>query len=146
MSGARQPARGGAGLIADLVRTHAGLDLPVRLRAWDGSEAGPAEGLVLTARSPRALRRILWCPGELGLARAYISGDLDVDGDLSDGLRRVLATLRTKPGGSSLATRTTTALAAACGGTPGTRTISATSACGGACSSPAPARGGSCQL
>jgi cyclopropane-fatty-acyl-phospholipid synthase len=112
MSGAQQPARGAAGLIADLVRTHAGLDLPVRLRAWDGSEAGPAEGPVLTARSPRALRRILWCPGELGLARAYISGDLDVDGDLSDGLRRVWATLRTKPGGSSLATRTTTALAA----------------------------------
>ena len=80
-----------AGVIADLVRTQAGLDLPVRLRAWDGSEAGPASGPILVARSPRALRRILWRPGELGLARAYISGDLDVDGDLTDGLRRVWA-------------------------------------------------------
>lgn len=55
-----------AGVIADLVRTQAGLDLPVRLRAWDGSEAGPADGPVLVARSPQALRRILWHPGELG--------------------------------------------------------------------------------
>ena len=44
---------------------------------------------VLVARSPRALQRILWRPGELGLARAYVSGDLDVEGDLTDGLRRV---------------------------------------------------------
>ncbi len=76
-----------AGLLAQ-----AGLDLPVRLRAWDGSEAGPADGPVLVARSPRALQRILWRPGELGLARAYVSGDLDVEGDLTDGLRRVHAT------------------------------------------------------
>jgi cyclopropane-fatty-acyl-phospholipid synthase len=79
---------GAAGFIADLVRTHAGLDLPVRLRAWDGSEDGPADGPVLVARSPRALQRILWRPAELGLARAYISGDLDIEGDLTDGLRR----------------------------------------------------------
>ncbi|HMI23889.1 MAG TPA: cyclopropane-fatty-acyl-phospholipid synthase family protein, partial [Streptosporangiaceae bacterium] len=76
----------------------AGLGLPVRLRAWDGSEAGtldprePVAGPVLVARSPRALQRILWRPGELGLARAYVSGDLDVEGDLTDGLRRVHAT------------------------------------------------------
>jgi len=63
----------------------------VRLRAWDGSEAGPADAPVLVARSPRALQRILWHPGELGLARAYVSGDLDVEGDLADGLRRVHA-------------------------------------------------------
>lgn len=33
-------------------------------------------------RSPRALRRLLWAPGELGLSRAYVSGDLDIDGDV----------------------------------------------------------------
>ena len=33
-------------------------------------------------RSPRALRRLLWSPGELGLAQAYVTGDLDVEGDL----------------------------------------------------------------
>jgi cyclopropane-fatty-acyl-phospholipid synthase len=63
----------------------------VRLRAWDGSEAGPQDGPVLVARSPRALSRLLWRPGELGLARAFISGDLEVDGDLTDGLHRFRA-------------------------------------------------------
>jgi cyclopropane-fatty-acyl-phospholipid synthase len=63
--------------------------LPVRVRGWDGSEVGPsgAPAVVLTSR--RALRHLLWSPGELGLARAYVSGDLDVDGDLEDGFRRV---------------------------------------------------------
>ena len=90
---------GAADVIADLVKTQAGLDLPVRLRAWDGSEAGPQDAPVLVARSPRALRRILWRPGELGLARAYISGDLEVEGDLTDGLRRAWGAARTKPPG-----------------------------------------------
>jgi cyclopropane-fatty-acyl-phospholipid synthase len=93
-----------AAVIAELVRTRTGLDLPVRLRAWDGSEAGPADAPVLVVRSPRALRRILWRPGELGLARAYISGDLDVDGDLTDGLRRAWGAIRgTAPGGGGTA-------------------------------------------
>jgi cyclopropane-fatty-acyl-phospholipid synthase len=33
----------------------------------------------------------LWAPGELGLARAYVTGDIDVEGDLADGLRRAWA-------------------------------------------------------
>ena len=37
--------------------------------------------------SRRALRRLLWAPGELGLERAYVAGDIDVDGDLADGFR-----------------------------------------------------------
>ena len=82
--------KGAAGVIATLL-ARAGLGLPVRLRTWDGSEAGPAGAPVLVARSPRALQRILWRPGELGLARAYVSGDLDVEGDLTDALRRVRA-------------------------------------------------------
>ncbi|MBC9719260.1 class I SAM-dependent methyltransferase [Streptomyces sp. TRM66268-LWL] len=60
---------------------------PVRLRAWDGSLSGPADAPVVALRSRRALRRLLWQPGELGLAEAYISGDLDIEGDLADGLR-----------------------------------------------------------
>ncbi|MEU3791776.1 class I SAM-dependent methyltransferase [Streptomyces fructofermentans] len=59
-----------------------GAPLPVRIRAWDGSEAGPPEAPVLVVRNRRALRRLLWRPGELGLARAWVSGDLAVDGDL----------------------------------------------------------------
>jgi cyclopropane-fatty-acyl-phospholipid synthase len=94
-AGKAAPPQPVAQVIADLLKNQVGLDLPVRLRAWDGSEAGPEEGPVLIARSPQALRRILWRPGELGLARAYISGDLDVEGDLTEGLRRVWSVLRT---------------------------------------------------
>ena len=85
--------KGAAEVIAGLL-ARARLDLPVRLRAWDGSESGPADAPVLVARSPRALQRILWHPGELGLARAYVSGDLDVEGDLTDALRRVRTAAR----------------------------------------------------
>lgn len=70
---------------------------PLRVRAWDGSEAGPSDGPVLVVRKRRALRRLLWSPGELGLARAYVTGDLDVDGDLADGFARVWAAARTRP-------------------------------------------------
>jgi cyclopropane-fatty-acyl-phospholipid synthase len=55
---------------------------------WDGSTAGPdvAETLVHVVR-PRALRRLIWQPGELGLARAFVTGDLAVSGDLFGVLR-----------------------------------------------------------
>ncbi|MEU5973996.1 cyclopropane-fatty-acyl-phospholipid synthase family protein [Streptomyces sp. NPDC047315] len=59
-----------------------GRPFPVRLRAWDGSEAGPPGGPVLVVRQRRALRRLLWRPGELGLARAWVAGEIDVEGDL----------------------------------------------------------------
>jgi cyclopropane-fatty-acyl-phospholipid synthase len=41
-------------------------------------------GVVL--RSPEALRRIVTAPGELGFARAYVAGDLDIEGDLYETL------------------------------------------------------------
>jgi len=77
--------------LADLVRVAAGVELPVRIRAWDGTEAGPADGPVLVIRNRRALRRLLWAPGEMGLARAYVTGDVDVEGDMADGFRRAWA-------------------------------------------------------
>jgi cyclopropane-fatty-acyl-phospholipid synthase len=94
---------GAAGTIA-WAAAQAGVDLPVRLRAWDESEAGPAGAPTVVLRSPLALRRALWRPGELGLARAYVSGDLDVEGDLTEGLRRAgravrQARSRRAPGG-----------------------------------------------
>ena len=60
--------------------------LPVGLRVWDGSRTGPAEGPVLVLRSPRALQRLLWAPGELGAAQAYVTGELDVEGDVGEAL------------------------------------------------------------
>lgn len=57
-------------------------DIPVRVQAWDGSEAGPPDAPLVLFRSRRALRRILWSPGQLGLSRAYVSGDIDAPGDI----------------------------------------------------------------
>jgi cyclopropane-fatty-acyl-phospholipid synthase len=53
-------------------------EVPVRIRGWDGSLAGPAGAPVLAVRSRRALRRLLWSPGQLGLGRAYVAGEIDI--------------------------------------------------------------------
>ncbi|MGY0235228.1 class I SAM-dependent methyltransferase [Longispora urticae] len=81
--------------LASLLTTITGQPPAVRIRAWDGSEAGPGHGPTLVVRDPLALRRLLWSPNELGLAQAYAAGELDVDGDLADGLRRVWRQVRT---------------------------------------------------
>ena len=71
-----------------LVERVLGAPLPVRIRAWDGSEAGSPDGPVAIIHHRRALRRLLWNPGELGLARAFVAGELDVEGDVAEGLSR----------------------------------------------------------
>ncbi|MFD4245723.1 class I SAM-dependent methyltransferase [Streptomyces sp. NPDC058525] len=60
-----------------------------RTKAWDGSEAGPRDAPVIVVRSPRALRWLLWQPGELGLAEAYIAGEIDTEDDLATSLGHV---------------------------------------------------------
>ncbi|MCI3931165.1 SAM-dependent methyltransferase [Streptomyces sp. AN091965] len=75
-----------ASRLKDIAEQVLGAQLPVRIRAWDGSEDGPPGAPVLVVRHRRALRRLLWKPGELGLARAWVAGDLDVDGDLYQAL------------------------------------------------------------
>ncbi|MGP3989440.1 class I SAM-dependent methyltransferase [Streptomyces sp. 3N207] len=77
---------GDAQRIVALAEQLLGNPLPVRVRAWDHSEAGPPGAPVLVVRSRRALRRVLWRPGELGLARAWVAGELDVEGDLYQAL------------------------------------------------------------
>ncbi len=55
-------------------------DRPFTLRFWDGGvieATGP--GPTLSFRSPRALGHVIRAPGELGLGRAYVSGDIEVD-------------------------------------------------------------------
>lgn len=76
-----------------------GAPFPVRVRAWDGSESGPPGGPVLVVRHRRALRRLLWRPGELGLVRAWVAGEIDVDGDLYEALGLLTGVLwETGPG------------------------------------------------
>src|SRR3546814_4679577 len=62
--------------------------VPVRLELWDGTSVGPdGETCTIRLRSPDALRRVLWSPGELGVARAFVAGDIDVDGDLFEAIK-----------------------------------------------------------
>lgn len=52
------------------------------VRAWDGSVFGPGDApATLVLKRRRALRWLVWSPGELGVARAYVVGDIDVEGD-----------------------------------------------------------------
>jgi cyclopropane-fatty-acyl-phospholipid synthase len=83
-----------AAALLELAEETLGLTLPIRLRAWDGSEAGVPGAPVVVIRSKRALRHIIWKPGELGVARAYVQGDLDIEGDLGDGLRAMWNAVR----------------------------------------------------
>ncbi len=60
-----------------------GDDLPVAVSLYDGSRLGPADPrCTVVVRSPDALRRIVQAPGELGFSRAYVAGDIDIDGDV----------------------------------------------------------------
>jgi cyclopropane-fatty-acyl-phospholipid synthase len=65
-------------------------DRGVGFRAYDGSTAGPADAPVsLEVRSPRAVEYAVGSPNQLGLARAYVTGDLEIVGDVYDALRRL---------------------------------------------------------
>jgi cyclopropane-fatty-acyl-phospholipid synthase len=78
-----------AGRLTALAEQALGTPFPLRVRAWDGSEAGPPDMPALVVRDRRALRRLLWKPGELGLARAWVAGELEVEGDLYEALDRL---------------------------------------------------------
>ena len=81
-SGTAAPTQGVAQRLAGVLQPFLGGPLPVRLRCWDGSEfvppGDPAASPVVELRSPDAVRRLLWHPGELGAAQAYVTGELDV--------------------------------------------------------------------
>jgi cyclopropane-fatty-acyl-phospholipid synthase len=69
--------------VASALEAVLGPDLPIAVRAYDGSRLGPADApATLLIRSPNVFRRLISAPGELGLGRAYVSGELDVEGDL----------------------------------------------------------------
>ncbi|HZP29130.1 MAG TPA: cyclopropane-fatty-acyl-phospholipid synthase family protein [Acidimicrobiia bacterium] len=69
--------------VAALLERLLGPSVPVAFRAYDGSTFGPRDAAAtVVLRSPDALRRILAAPNELGFGRAYVAGDLDVEGDI----------------------------------------------------------------
>jgi cyclopropane-fatty-acyl-phospholipid synthase len=63
-------------------------ELPVTLRFWDGSVLAGGQPVV-EVRDPLAFAHVLHAPGQMGLARAWVSGALDVSdvGDLEAILR-----------------------------------------------------------
>jgi cyclopropane-fatty-acyl-phospholipid synthase len=67
--------------LGDIFSRLFGPDAPVRFTAYDGSSAGrPDATLGLHLASPRGASYLVTAPGSLGMARAYIQGDLEVSG------------------------------------------------------------------
>ncbi|HEY2550095.1 MAG TPA: cyclopropane-fatty-acyl-phospholipid synthase family protein [Streptosporangiaceae bacterium] len=76
--------------LADVFERVAGADSEVEFRAYDGSTAGsPGAPIRMTVRTPLAVSYLAQAPGGLGLARAYVAGDLDMDGDMYAALARL---------------------------------------------------------
>jgi cyclopropane-fatty-acyl-phospholipid synthase len=77
--------------LADVVTRMVGPDVPIEFTAYDGSRASGAvrPQVRLDVRSPIALSYLASAPGELGLARAYVSGALDVVGDMYTALENL---------------------------------------------------------
>lgn len=78
-----------AEIVAPIIR-RLGLDhgdgLPFAIRFWDGSEIPASGSGTLVIRSRRALEHVLREPNELGLARAWVAGDLDIAGGVENTL------------------------------------------------------------
>jgi cyclopropane-fatty-acyl-phospholipid synthase len=76
--------------LADIISLVVGPDSDVELTAYDGSHHGPRDAdVALDIRSPRAVSLLMSSPGQLGLARAYVAGELEVRGDLYTALDRL---------------------------------------------------------
>ncbi|NHA67646.1 class I SAM-dependent methyltransferase [Phycicoccus flavus] len=67
--------------IAQIVESVVDGPLPLRLEAYDGSSAGPADARYrLRIENERGVSYLATAPGDLGMARAYVTGDLTVEG------------------------------------------------------------------
>ena len=79
----RPTVNGAAQDIELLLHAVIGGSVPLQIRCWDGSVAGdPSSRATIVFNDARGLRRLLWSPNELGLVRAYVSGDVDFEGDI----------------------------------------------------------------
>jgi cyclopropane-fatty-acyl-phospholipid synthase len=85
--------------LAEVFERVAGPDAPVEFDAFDGSKAGMAGSPIrITIKSQTAVAYLAQAPGALGLARAYVAGHLDVDGDMYEALARMAAAQQTQMG------------------------------------------------
>ncbi|WP_433224025.1 class I SAM-dependent methyltransferase [Microtetraspora malaysiensis] len=76
--------------LAEIFEKIVGPNADVQFVAYDGSKAGPPTADVrLEVKSPIAVAYLAQAPGELGLARAYVSGHIDVHGDMYELLNRM---------------------------------------------------------
>ena len=67
--------------LAQILEIVAGGRLPLRFTAYDGSSAGPADApLGIELLTPRGTTYLATGRGDLGLARAYVAGDLKAHG------------------------------------------------------------------
>ena len=75
--------RAAARAMSPLLERLFGGSIPAHLAFWDGSATGPLGGPgTLVLRAPRSLAQLVWSPDELGMARAFVTGDIDFDGDI----------------------------------------------------------------
>ncbi|GAA1006859.1 cyclopropane-fatty-acyl-phospholipid synthase [Acrocarpospora pleiomorpha] len=76
--------------LAEIFERVVGSGAGIEFCAYDGSKAGPSGADIrLEVKSPLAVAYLAQAPGELGMARAYISGHLDVQGDMYELLDRM---------------------------------------------------------
>jgi cyclopropane-fatty-acyl-phospholipid synthase len=67
--------------IGEAISTLMPSGVPFRFTAYDGSSAGPADSPIhVHLANERGLSYLLTAPGDLGVVRAYISGDLTLEG------------------------------------------------------------------
>lgn len=87
--------------VGDLVTAVTEGPLPFRLTAFDGTDLGPPDSdVAVHVASEEGLRYILSAPGDLGLARAYLTDNLVLrgvhEGDPYEVFRRLKRDLRTR--------------------------------------------------
>lgn len=76
--------------LAEVFEQVMGRDAGVEFVAYDDSRAGPSGAdITVKVKSPYAISYLAHAPGAIGLARAYVSGHLDVVGDMYTALSRM---------------------------------------------------------
>lgn len=76
--------------LAEIFERVVGPNAPIRFTAYDGSSAGdPNSDVTLHVRTPVAVNHLAQSPNAIGLTRAYVSGHLEVEGDMYTAIRRM---------------------------------------------------------